>query len=333
MHIVSIGYSYPSTILDTATLREPCDGRYDELSSHFGISTLRSVVPVGVLREEPSSIPWARHKSSGETPSTLGAAAVRSALEKAGLTIHDIKLLLADTCTPLETCPSEGQRIAAQFDLKNEKGESYFFPVYDVTGLAAAFPLHLETLLSWRREEVPQYVVSVSANAPTLTSTYERAIPETLVGDAAVALILSPTIKGRFAVLDAQSSFDTSNGEMFINGIYDATRINYGDVAPLLLSQLETQLHYAIEKHNLNPSALHIALGTLNSKDARELLVSKGIQSARICSASEESGYSAGSAPALSLAKLWDEVPPGDHVLMLSSGPGLSSGVVVLQAV
>lgn len=332
MHIVSIGYSYPSTILDNTHLRELGDGRsLDELSSHFGIGARRTVLPIDAVRE--STLPWARHLSAGESPTTMGAAAVRAALEKAGLSILDIQLLLADTCSPLETCPSEGQRVASQFSLKGEKGESYFFPVYDLTGLAAAFPLHLETLLSWKREEVPHFVVSLSTNAPTLTLRYDRAAPETLLGDAAAALVLSPSQPGRFAVVDARTEFDPANGEMFDNAIYDATRINYGDVAPLLDTALASHFTYAIERHNLNPATVHVALGTINPRSGREMLVKRGVCAERIYSVSEESGYSIGSAPALALAKVWDEIPSGEYVLMLSSGPGLSSGVVVLQAV
>src|SRR5690606_9733170 len=97
-------------------------------------------------------------------PTILGAEAARMAIAQAGISKDDIGLVIANCCTPVQTTPSEAQRIACELEIVK--------PAYDVFTACPAFALHMDYLNSMKEEKLPDYILCVSTATLTQHVNY-----------------------------------------------------------------------------------------------------------------------------------------------------------------
>lgn len=141
------------------------------------------------------------------SPATLAAQAAHVALERAGITLEQIGLVIADTTTPLELIPSEAQRICKELDVKVAS--------FDINTAGVGLPVLFETLASWKEDRLEKPVLCISVHALTMTMDFSTHTPSfPLLGDAAVAAIVSRTRKG-FELREA-FSFELPAGTPYI---------------------------------------------------------------------------------------------------------------------
>jgi hypothetical protein len=100
------------------------------------------------------------------------------------------------TQSPLETTPFESQRVARDLGLK--------VPAFDVqTGAADVFSQML-LLSRWREDEVPEYVLCVSASEASMHLDFSTGDERFFFGDGASAAIVSTRHSGVCSVLQGE---------------------------------------------------------------------------------------------------------------------------------
>ena len=210
MYLLGVGSAFPSNTLSDGMLHDlgtSCSVSEQQIIERVGVRERTVSLPIEFVRSSHGADIVEARKASIISPTALGAEAASRALGRAGISIEQIGLIIADCATPYQTCPSEAQRVAGSFGVK--------VPSYDLTLGSAAIPMVLNILDSWRDERVPEYVLFVSTNTPSLHVRYGvDNLSARIFGDAACALVLSRKHQGqwrvestdRFVRVDASSS-------------------------------------------------------------------------------------------------------------------------------
>jgi 3-oxoacyl-[acyl-carrier-protein] synthase-3 len=264
-------------------------------------------------------------RQAAETnPTLLGAEAAKQALNRAGISIEQVGLIIADTATPYQTCPSEAQRIGGAFGVK--------VPAYDVVGGAKAFPLFFDLLRRWKAERCPEYVLCVSTNTPSQHVNYGvDAVGAALLGDSAAAFVVSRVHPGKWGIRHTNLEVWGKRGPAVTVGRSAVVNVEnvvlQQDVAQAMISEfnsLERDLPEAIR------SGLFIG-PELYAADFQTIAAERGIPRERVVSLAGDYGYSLGSSQGVAIASLWEQVSPGQIVVLLHCGDGMVGRTVLVS--
>jgi 3-oxoacyl-[acyl-carrier-protein] synthase III len=285
-------------------------------------------LPVEYIRSTGNADVLEGWKVATTTPTLLGARAARDVLQRVGLSIEQVGLVIGDTGTPYQTCPSEAQRIAGEFGVK--------IPAYDLVGGLAAVPHMLSVVSRWSGARLPDYLLYVSTNTPSQHVHYGRdPVAAGLFGDAAVALVLG---KHRAAcganVRVAYAAFRAEETRRTPIVIERSARVN--TQALLLADQIKGFIAAEMQRlqqfdATLSQKALFVA-PQLYAAEAGENLTQYGVGSQRIISGVDEDGFSLGSSHGVALTKAWSALQSGQPVVLMHCGDGQCGSVVLIAA-
>lgn len=159
-----------------------------------------------------NSDPMVALKTAGIGSSTLGVRAAIQAIERAGILKDEIGLVIGDTGTPVETTPSEAQRVACGLDLK--------IPAYDICNGGAASVIQLATILAWEPSRLPKYTLILSSNLASHRVNYASEFEATTFGDGAAAAVISYEVLGKLVVDAAEFTTDLKRSQLLTSDIY-----------------------------------------------------------------------------------------------------------------
>jgi 3-oxoacyl-[acyl-carrier-protein] synthase-3 len=169
--IIGMGHSYPSGILTNADLEKMVETSDEWITSRTGIKQ--------------------RHKAAdNEYTSQFGSAAARQAIERAGLDVTDIELIVCATTTPDQIMPSTGALIQAQIGAVNAAG-------MDVFAACSGFLYGLTMVESMIRTGQIRYALVIGAEVLTKYVDYTDRGTCVIFGDGAGAAVLGPVDEGK----------------------------------------------------------------------------------------------------------------------------------------
>ncbi|NKN38090.1 ketoacyl-ACP synthase III [Agrobacterium sp. a22-2] len=119
----------------------------------------------------------------GETTASLGEAAARQALDRAGLTVADIDLIIVATSTPDNTFP------AAAVNIQHRLGMSHGF-AFDVQAVCSGFVYAMTTADLYIRGGMARRVLVIGAETFSRILDWTDRTTCVLFGDGAGALVL-----------------------------------------------------------------------------------------------------------------------------------------------
>jgi len=321
LHILGIGAAYPDSVISNDLLVEL--GGFDRATlERTGIFERRSVLPLDYLRETKNADPKNGEKAMVRSPSDLALAATEVALARAGVAASEIGLIVGEACSPVETTPSEAQRLGARLGIKAN--------AYDVLTGANGILLQLSMFDATRPERLPDVIVCVSANTPTQQVDYRSGDGAIYLGDAAVAVVVSPTRAGKLKLAGigytADSTSDFLTFETYGHARCDAGRLG----------------RYVAERGRAEISRLWgtkpAACGSLkvippqfdapSNAAVFDAISPDGSSSGGTTEWSNVSsrGYTAGAAALSVLADRWDHLSSGDTVALIGVGGGSNFG-------
>ena len=327
MFVLGVAAATPDVLLSGAQPRE-CAFSGSPIAGRSGVRTKRVSLPLDYIRSKGNADFLVGWSVATTTPTLLGAQAVRDVLQRIGLSIEQIGLVLGDTGTPYQTCPSEAQRIAGEFGVK--------IPAYDLVGGIAAVPHMFSVVSRWSTARLPEYLLYVSTNTPSQHVHYgSDPVAAGLFGDAAVVIVLGkqraasgPSVGVAYARLRAE---ETRRTPIVIER---SARVN----TEALLSSDQLKAFIAAEMQRLqqfdatlSQKALFIA-PQLYAAEAGENLTQYGVGSQQIISGVDETGFSLGSSHGVALAKSWNALQSGQPVVLMHCGDGQCGSVVLVAA-
>jgi 3-oxoacyl-[acyl-carrier-protein] synthase III len=298
------------------------------LAARAGVRSKSTSLPLEYVRDTGNVDLLAGWKVATATPTSLGVQAVSDLLQKTGVSIEQVGLVLGDTGTPYQTCPSEAQRIVGQLGVKTA--------AYDLVGGIGALPHCLSVVSRWSTSRMPEYLLYVSTNTPSQHVNY-RLDPNSagLFGDAAAAVLI-----GREGAVDqrgmrvAYSALRAEDRRRSPVVIERSVRIEDG----ALLSSTQLSQYIADEMALLkafDPAIAETALfiaPQLYAAEAAEYLRGHGVSARQVVSGVADVGFSLGSAHGVALSRVWNEVEPGRAVVLMHCGDGQCGSVVLVAS-
>lgn len=263
-------------------------------------------------------------KASICSTTELGALALEKALALAGIEKESLGLVIGDTCTPCEFCPSEAQRITGKLGLK--------IPAYDIIASTTSLSAQLKTLLSWKPEKVPSVTALVSSQTTSQVADYSQK-ESLLLGDGASALLVSTQKKSNVVVKKAYYELDTSFNGFLLSTPYEHLTLGEIPSDEFILSKVKKIIE------GLSPSSKNISL--IVSPLFEECVLSEVKKltdaSVTLLSSFSKTGDTfnayAGSLLSKSLSEGGRNLKPHDEIMIIQFGSGFSYGGILLENV
>lgn len=304
MIVVSAGVAFPesSMVCEEFSQVSSTFGTSKALPLRCGVERVRVSLPPEYIQDDGNQDVLKAWQVATSSPTDLGVRAVQNALDRAGVSIEDVGLLLADTATPRQTCPSEAQRIVNGFGVK--------IPAFDIVGALGAVPLLFSTCHKRTSAPNDKLIVVVSANTPSQQVHYRAGGEERrLLGDGAVAFVLSVHNGAKGRVLRQASVKRWSSGRTPFS-IHE--HISLKDDGVLSEGELRDCLQTLLQEMDQFDPALRssavVVPPQLYAAEATEVLVAEGIALERIVSAVKDAGFSFGASCGIAIAKALDSV-------------------------
>ena len=169
--IIGMGHAYPSGILTNADLEKIVETSDEWITSRTGIKQ--------------------RHKArDDEYTSQFGSLAAKQAVERAGIDVSEIDLIVCATTTPDQIMPSTGALIQAQIGAVNAAG-------MDVFAACSGFLYGLTMVESMIRTGQIKYALVIGAEVLTKYVDYTDRGTCVIFGDGAGAAVLGPVAEGK----------------------------------------------------------------------------------------------------------------------------------------
>ncbi|MEJ7849388.1 MAG: beta-ketoacyl-ACP synthase III [Pyrinomonadaceae bacterium] len=169
--IIGMGHAYPEGILTNADLEKIVETSDEWITTRTGIKQ--------------------RHKAKAdEYTSQFGTLAARQAVERAGIHVSEIDIIICATTTPDQIMPSTGALIQAQIGAVNAAG-------MDVFAACSGFLYGLTMVESMIRTGQIKYALVIGAEVLTKYVDYTDRGTCVIFGDGAGAAVIGPVTEGK----------------------------------------------------------------------------------------------------------------------------------------
>lgn len=183
LYVHGLGHFHPENEIDNAFLESLDIGTNDEwIVSRVGIKSRRTVLPLDYIRatrnKDLRGVQEARLYSNAET----GRRAALHAIERAGIKLEDIGMVIGGSSSPDRCIPSEGSSIAKALGLE--------VPAFDLNSACSTFgaQLHFASMMG---AGLPDYVLCVVPENTTRVTDFSDRSSAILFGDATAAAVVS----------------------------------------------------------------------------------------------------------------------------------------------
>lgn len=201
LYLHGLGHFHPGNEITNHFLEELDIGTNDEwILDRVGIRSRRTVLPLDYIRETRNRDPREALEAAEFSNAETGAEATRMALQRAGVELSEIGMVIAGSSATDTASPAEACNIARKLELE--------VPCFDLNSACTSFFGQLYVLSLMRPEALPRYVLLVTPEGLTRTVDYTDRSSAVLWGDAAAAAVVSTSVPGRAEI--RETSFISS---------------------------------------------------------------------------------------------------------------------------
>lgn len=319
--ISGIASYVPEDILDNHMLSQMVDTTDEWITTRVGIKQ--------------------RHilKLDGEGSSYLGAKAIEKLLASTGVDAGEIELVICATSNPDYRFPSTASVIIEKTGLKNAYG-------YDIQAACAGFIVGLQDATAYIRSGMYKNVVVVCAEKMSSMVNYQDRTTCALFGDAAAAVLVTPTDEEGMGVIDAVLHVDGSGRDhllMKAGGSVKPTTHETVDAGENFLYQEGKQVYKNAVTDMLNSSLDVMKRNNLTVDDVDYLIPHQanlriieavssraGFPEEKVLVNIEHTGNTSAASIPLCLDEFKDKLKKGDRLLLTAFGAGFTWGAMYL---
>jgi 3-oxoacyl-[acyl-carrier-protein] synthase-3 len=208
LYLHAVGHFHPETVLDNQFLTSldiGVDAKWIE--DRVGIIERRTTLPLEYLRQTRNREPRAAAEAAHTTATEMSAGATRMALERAGLEVSQLGMIISGGCSPEMQIPADSSRIANALGI----GATCF----DLHSACSSFASQIHFLNQMRPEALPDFVLVVNSEAFTHTIDYNDRRQAVLFGDGASAAIVSSRVSAPAVITDTSFGSDPA-GQQYV---------------------------------------------------------------------------------------------------------------------
>lgn len=320
--ILGTGHSYPEGILTNADLEKLVETSDDWITSRTGIKQRRKAGP-------------------DEYTSQFAVRAARGAIDRAGIDVSEIDLILCATVTPDQILPATGCLIQAELG-------AHKAAALDIVAACSGFLYGVSMANSMIRDGQTKYALVIGAEILTRYVDYTDRATCVLFGDGAGAAIVGPVEEGRGILASRIRSDGRYEEQLFApgggtKGGFSAQTIANGDhffkmrgnelfkvaVRSMTDISLDVLAQAGLKADDVDLFIPHQANQRITDAVAGKLNVDEGRVYSNIA---QHGNTSSASIPiALDECVKAGRVKDGDIVLMASFGGGVTWGGTVMR--
>lgn len=318
VYLHGIGHFHPENVITNQFLESLQIGTtVDWIMERVGIETRRTVLPLDYLAETKNSDPRETDKVRLYTDAQLGGNAARMALERAGLKVEDIGMVISGSSLPQYLTPADAATVASDLGID--------VPCFDINSACATYGVQMRYLDSVKPEKLPPYVLVTNVEAPTTTIDYSDRRTAVLFGDCAAASILSTTVPSNKIFSDCEMASNPTKWDKAVVPRWGYFRQDGNAVQGFAIRKTTDGLRNLL---NLIPDADmrrvffigHQAnLGVLETAAKRAGIAPKN----HWFNVNLFGNVACAGGPSV-LSQHWDKLRAGDHVAMALAGAGLT---------
>ncbi|MEO9899751.1 beta-ketoacyl-ACP synthase III [Nisaea sp.] len=276
--------------------------------------------------------------AEGEVTSDLAVNAARDALERAGMTIADIDLIIVATTTPDDTFPSTATKVQAKLGMDHGAA-------FDIQAVCAGFIYALATADNFIKAGQAQSVLVIGAETFSRILDWEDRTTCVLFGDGAGAIVLRSAeggeVESDFGVMSTHLHSDGRHRDvLYVDGGPSSSqsvghvRMAGQEVFRHAVSKLSGVIDEALSANGLDSSAVDWLIPhQANSRIIKSMAQKMKLPEEKVVSTiARHANTSAASVPlALTEAVGDGRVKNGDLVLFEAIGGGLVWGAGLVR--
>lgn len=199
MYLHGLGHFHPEPVITNKFLEDLDIGTTEEwILERVGIETRRTTLPLDYIRATKNADPRATSEVRLYSDAQMGARAARMAIERAGIRVEDIGLIVGGSSIPEYVSPPMATTIAGELGID--------VPCFDVNSSCSTFGVQMHFLNIMQPEKLPPYILVVDVEAITLSVDFSDRSSAVLFGDASAAAVLSTTVPAPKRILDSGMS-------------------------------------------------------------------------------------------------------------------------------
>ncbi len=325
LSILGMGFAHPESNISNKFIEDLDIGTNQEwILSKIGIETRKTTLPLDYIIDTRNQDPQHASQVATGDSTSLGLAAIQMAIERAGIDVDQLGMLICNCCTPGETLQGESQRLAHRLGWSG--------PAFDVFTACPIFALHLDFLENFETDALPEYILCVSTATLTQRVNYNDRSDSAIWGDGAAAWVVSAKHPGKLLVRHTSFSADPlrcdavvvdSHGHFHQDG--RAVRDFSVRQTVRLIKQIETE--YDID-WSRDIFIGHQANRTMLDQITRNRKIPESNHWHNVT----HIGNQAGAGAPATLAMHWDQIRPGQKIVVAVLGAGLSWGSALLES-
>lgn len=326
LHILGMGYAFPEESISNDFIEKLDVGTTAEwISSKIGIENRRTTLPLDYIQQTQNKDPREARAVASMSATDLGVQAAKQALQVAGVDPSKVGKIICNCCTPSATLPAESFRIMKGLGLNCE--------AYDVFTACPIFALHLNFLESFEEESLPEYVLCVSTATLTQKVDYTDRSDGAIWGDGAAAWVVSLKEQRGLRVLDTSFMADPKRaGAVIVESLghfwQDGRAVRDFSVRQTV------RLIKALEKSYDIDWTKDIFIGhQANRTMLEQITKNRKIPDTNHWHNVTDIGNQAGAGAPATLAMHWNDITPGQKIVVAVVGAGLSWGAALLEGV
>jgi len=316
LFIHGLGHFHPENVITNAFLESLDIGTDDQwILDRVGIRERRTVLPLDYIRTTLNADARAARDAALYDNAETGARASRLAVERAGIPLEQIGLVISGGCGSDYAIPADATRIADRLGLRTA--------AVDLSSACSSFGAHLHFLAAFRPESMPDFVLIVQPENITRVIDYRDRASCVLWGDGSAAAVVSNRVPGRVRV-DTTSLASNPAGWNKVTIPLGGHFAQDGPAVQAFAIKATCELLAGIQAQVAEPSLLKFVGHQAN------MLMLEAV--CRRCAIPEDShlhnvesfgNTGAAGAPSV-LSQAWDTLQDGDEIAVAVVGSGLT---------
>lgn len=316
LYVHGMGSFHPDNVIDNAFLESLDIGTTaDWITTRVGIRERRTSLPLDYIRTTRNQDIRACLEASPLSHLDFVERAARAALEKAGVGPDQVGMVVADPGGQFYRTPAVANLLADRLGIRGL--------ALDVGTACATFGLQIHLLNQMRPESLPDFVLVALGSPISWITNYADRNTAVLFGDGAAAAVVSPRVPGGFELLASTAGSDSAQWRKLTAPVYSHFTFDGPAVQKFAIGQAVATARAVLPEgeafgrrhfvgHPANRPMLDLTCRMLDAPPELHLVDIERYGN---------TGQS--SAPAV-LAEHWDDVAPGDEVVVSVVGGGLT---------
>ena len=317
LYLHGLGHFHPENEITNRFLESLDIGTSDQwIMERVGIRSRRTVLPLDYISATRNKDPREGAEIGLYDNAQLGARAARLAVERAGIELADIGMVIGGGSVPFTSSPVEAANIACALEIE--------VPVLDVNSACTSFFAGLHLLSMMQPDALPEYVLLVAPDAMTRSVDYSDRSSAVLWGDAAAAAVVSTRVPGPVEILSTVLESSPAGRDKVVVPRFGHFDQEGRTVQMFAIKKTSSMLRRLIAEHADDAVTLHFVGHQAN------LRMLEGV--CRRCEIPPERHHfnvdwygNTGAASAASVVSMrWGKWRAGDEVAVVGVGSGLT---------